>query len=535
MDINNSQPVKERDRTLGNGLAAAKDIAPGDVIVRINDTFLIVVEKAALEQVCSYCLAEAEASTLKRCVGCQKVRYCNATCQQADWKLIHKSECSLFRRLPDVPPTPVRALYQALRRNLPIEQDSSSISPQEHHFEELKNEKKTRDEILLQARAAVEFSKSPISKMDDVAKFMCLLTTNAFRATLPDDTPIGLCYEPKLALANHSCIPNSFIMFDGRCILLMALNPIKAGESLFISYVDFTQSREVRRAELRQRYFFECNCKKCLHDESAYQVFQDATIVHLEKQELFYHSKSLGQHAESRINTLRSLTQEYKALEPRIAKFYSLVETIKATATPSEYLDSLKDALSGLSMLKANQIFALAPYPMILDEIYLTYVDHNKLESALILLLFIFLNCDVYNWPQPNHPVRVTRLFTIVRLLRYVASLEASVVFQHVPFMPEEAFDKIDFVDAVQAMLILVNELAPVSHGKGSRFVRQVEEELREAEEVQRLRGGVGEKLKKWQSDSDAKSDGGKIASQIFEGLRTLAGYAFTVMEKQTL
>lgn len=176
MDLNHSRPVKDPNPILGNGLVTSKDIAAGEVIVRINEPFLIVVEKAALEQVCSYCLAEAGAYPLKKCVGCQKVRYCNSTCQQADWKLIHKSECSLFRKLPDTPPTPVRALYQALRRKLPIEQNSTSISPREHHFEELKKDQKRRDEILLQARAAVEFSKSPISKIDDVTKFMCLVS-----------------------------------------------------------------------------------------------------------------------------------------------------------------------------------------------------------------------------------------------------------------------------------------------------------------------------------------------------------------------
>ncbi|KAH8674537.1 hypothetical protein BGZ60DRAFT_429534 [Tricladium varicosporioides] len=535
MDFNNSRPVKDSNPVLGNSLVAAKDIVAGEVIVRINEPFLIVVEKAALEQVCSYCLAEAGVSPLKKCVGCQKVRYCNSTCQQADWKLIHKSECSLFRKLPDIPPTPVRALYQALRRKLPIEQNSTSISPQEHHFEELKRDQKRRDEILLQARAAVEFSKSPINKIDDVTKFMCLLATNAFRATLPDDSPVGLCFEPVLALANHSCSPNAFIMFDGRCVSLIALSPIESEESIFISYIDFTQSRDLRQAELRHRYFFECKCEKCTGDYSAYHMFQKGIVIQLPKMELFCPRGSLSKHADTRITTIEHISQDLRALRPDVTNFYSRQESMKSSTSPSVYLGFLKSSLSELSLLNSHQIFALPPYPTILDEIYLTYIDTNHLISALILLLFIFLNCDVYNWPQPNHPVRVTRLFTIARLLKYAASLEQSVLAQTIPFVPSEVFKSIDFIDAVQTILILVNELAPLSHGKGTRFVKQVEEELKETEEVQRLRGGAGKVLQEWQSNGATSIYGVEIAARNFDNLKNLAGFAMEVVEKQSL
>src|SRR5438270_11976066 len=60
---------------------------------------------------------------------------------------------------------------------------------------------------------------------------------NAFSATEPDDAPIGLCFEPTMAKANHSCLPNAFVSFDGRCVSLKALKPIATGKELFISYV----------------------------------------------------------------------------------------------------------------------------------------------------------------------------------------------------------------------------------------------------------------------------------------------------------
>lgn len=108
-----------------------------------------------------------------------------------------------------------------------------------------------------------------------------------------------------------------------------------------------------------------------------------------------------------------------------------------------------------------------------LDEIYLAYVDDNHLPAALIILVFIFLNCDIYNWPQASHPVRVTRLFTIARLLKYVSSLGEGELEKELSsgLIRQEVLEGVDWIDAVHVVLVLVNELAPLSHGEGSTFV----------------------------------------------------------------
>jgi hypothetical protein len=67
------------------------------------------------------------------------------------------------------------------------------------------------------------------------------MSTHAFRAALQDNTPFGLCFEPQVGLANHSCNPNAFVMFDSRRMAVVALKTIKEGEQVFISYVDTTQ------------------------------------------------------------------------------------------------------------------------------------------------------------------------------------------------------------------------------------------------------------------------------------------------------
>jgi hypothetical protein len=58
-----------------------------------------------------------------------------------------------------------------------------------------------------------------------------------------------------------------------------------------------------------------------------------------------------------------------------------------------------------------------------MHELYLNYLDKSSFLNALIVLLFMFLNCDVYNYPPPHHPVRVIRLFAIAKLLKHLSSL----------------------------------------------------------------------------------------------------------------
>lgn len=549
MEINHSSVTK--DPMLGNGLAATKDLEAGELIIRINEPFVTVVEKDALDRFCSYCMLENETSLLKRCTGCKVVRYCSPKCQKLDWKMIHKNECPLLTRLSHIPPTSFRALCQVVFRypEFGTELDLRS----EDHLSDFKKDKETWADTMLQAKAVTEYSKTPPHKIELVATLLCMVSheppinleyqlisiemrINGFRAVLPDDTPIGLCYEPTLALANHSCAPNAFILFDGRCVSLKALNPIKKDDDIFISYVDATQSRDTRRAELRDIYFFDCNCRKCTDDESPYEIFSKSKIISSPELDFLVDHKVLEANAASRIATIRGLGQELQSLGPVATKAYGLFKRSKSTASQPERLGLLKQALSDLSLFKANQLFALPPYPIILDELFLTYIDNGLLPSALILRLFISLNCDPYTWPQPHHPLRVTHLFTLARLLKYAASLEPATLAENLGFVPREILESIDFIDAVHAVLIIVNELAPKAQVRNSTFVRQVEEEMREVEEVQRLRGGTGEILRQWQSGrSHSGEEGILIVKRIFDGLKTLAGFAFAVIEAPVL
>jgi hypothetical protein len=68
---------------------------------------------------------------------------------------------------------------------------------------------------------------------------------------------------------NHSCDPNVIIAtcFNDHKIKVIALREIMKGEELCFSYIDETQSLEIRKKELQEKYLFQCKCRKCILEE----------------------------------------------------------------------------------------------------------------------------------------------------------------------------------------------------------------------------------------------------------------------------
>lgn len=64
------------------------------------------------------------------------------------------------------------------------------------------------------------------------------IQTNAFHR-FDDDSGVeeAIFIEPTLAMANHSCIPNTLVEFIGRKAVLRAARTIKPGDEIEISYI----------------------------------------------------------------------------------------------------------------------------------------------------------------------------------------------------------------------------------------------------------------------------------------------------------
>ena len=353
------------------------------------------------------------------------------------------------------------------------------------------------------------------------------MITNAFRATLADDTPVGLCFEPALALANHSCIPNAVVVFDGRSVALRASKVILKGEQVFISYITATEDRSSRQKDLKQRYFFSCQCEKCNKAESPRLLLPPKEGGRIDM--LYWDAEDpLGPRAPEDESIINDLTEkfEYAVRSPDFSKANTYFQQIQLLdADPAAKRRVLKQAVNACA--SETKRYYVHPMPKILHELYLNYLEANSHLNALVMLLFLFLNCDVYNYQQSSHPVRVVRLFTISKLLKHLSSLsheDLKSLAGEANTQPklDQIIEEIDWITSFHAVLILVLEQVPKSHGKQSRFMAEVETEMREVEEVQKLRGDAGSHLREWMLNPES-TEWRKVASDTFERLNKLS------------
>jgi MYND finger len=153
----------------GSGLLARHDITDQELIIKLERPFVCIPVNDMLDAVCYDCLRPKE--KLMRCSRCKIVRFCSKDCQRASWAEVHKLECRIFQLLGDsgrpILPSPVRAALQVVLRR---EEASPPYAPKlldlvahEESFDE-----KALEDIVLQARAVIEYARLPTELMSFV-------------------------------------------------------------------------------------------------------------------------------------------------------------------------------------------------------------------------------------------------------------------------------------------------------------------------------------------------------------------------------
>ncbi|KAI8320980.1 hypothetical protein GQ54DRAFT_312214 [Martensiomyces pterosporus] len=82
-----------------------------------------------------------------------------------------------------------------------------------------------------------------------------------------------LCSPLVSLLFNHSCFQNAaFVYTRGGQQVVLALDDIREGEEVTLSYADGLRPRSERRKALEAVYFFECQCQRCVGDSPRAQL-----------------------------------------------------------------------------------------------------------------------------------------------------------------------------------------------------------------------------------------------------------------------
>ncbi|KAL8137976.1 hypothetical protein V2J09_003977 [Rumex salicifolius] len=254
----------------GRCLLANRDFYPGDIITR-QEPFVSVPSNSIAGTRCEVCFA---CGSLKKCSACHVVWYCGSVCQKSDWKL-HRVECKALAKLEEekkkVLTPSIRLMVKLyLKSHLQDEKSLPTTATDNYHLvgdmvshmSEI-NEK----QLILYAQMASLVSvclQWPDLKLREIAENFSKLACNAHSICDYELRPLGTGLYYVISIINHSCLPNSVLVFDGREAVVRAVQHIPKGTEVLISYIDTAGSTMMRQKALKEQYFFTCTCPRCI-------------------------------------------------------------------------------------------------------------------------------------------------------------------------------------------------------------------------------------------------------------------------------
>ena len=265
-----------------------------------------------------------------------------------------------------------------------------------------------------------------------VQTLLAAVMVNSHTLTTPTLDPLGLALDPLTALLNHSCRPNAFLIFDGNILNLRSLRAIPKGDEISIAYIDNTNPTSVRRAELKDRYFFDCICPKCWHSG---EVKPDPGIT---------------------------ITAQ-KAIEASIE-----LQHQAAGLAPPESVTKLKIAIRLLEEEEYPR--TQQPYPALYHALFLSAVASREWVIALICAMQLHTDIEPALHPETWHPVRIVRVWVFLRMLVHMAAL----LHDSNPSVERLKQADIDFRAIASAAYTDIRSQIGRSHGLGSRFEKEV-------------------------------------------------------------
>ncbi|KAJ3309812.1 SET and MYND domain-containing protein 3 [Boothiomyces sp. JEL0838] len=281
-----------QDPLYGRYFVANQDIKAGQKIL-VSTPIASIVDHASKHIVCSKCLTSNSPRNSFKCQECD-YSYCSKECMEMD-KADHTLECSfkLNGNFPDQ--GYVSDYFDLLKRILikatkfPSDPDVQIVYSAVDNFSSFSNEKTkefynvalqleqfcqsigykmpdfpTKEFNRIQSRYSVELSPLTASLVSLIAKEECNSFGLYYSTTNKEPRKgYGLAFFPTAIFFNHSCDPNVSYYKSNNQYEFFTVVPVKKGESLYISYLDFSTNTQERKQILKQVFHFDCGCRVC--------------------------------------------------------------------------------------------------------------------------------------------------------------------------------------------------------------------------------------------------------------------------------
>ncbi|KAI1075802.1 hypothetical protein F5B20DRAFT_373904 [Whalleya microplaca] len=518
----------------GRSIAATRAFAAGSTIAEFGGPSLAIPDSAHLSQQCAHCLSPTSPGGVRACTGCRTAAYCTAACQKADWALVHRHECKVFRRVRaegrDVLPTPVRALVQALLRPDVL----AALAELEGHVERARAavDRKAWADMELQAMAALHYMGRELSPRNvaGAVEILCKLQVNAFNRLDVDGGQTGMSIHPTLSMVNHSCVPNAFVQCVGRNAVLHAYQEIKEGEEIEITYIGHTLPRSYRQQALKARYHFDCSCPRCEYDLDVYQVCQRYPHLELNSFSLAPNLKRL------RDPPIKRPLHADKLLRREVEESYPSCSEPLEGLTRVEKLQVLRQRWHMCARLRKAGLYAVEPLNDVLVEASAYFGEQGNFGYSLAISCFLALNCDPYISPMPFSQSRVKGMFMLAKLLSNTvtgdAPLRVSGSDEALETRIFQALSEMDQATICQVVLSMVVYYSPAAHSNEWQVCRDARELLADLES---LPGRETESVlvKAFAKNPKDPTTQRFFESAVLEPIQQLAGFALEVMANE--
>jgi SET and MYND domain-containing protein len=114
--------------------------------------------------------------------------------------------------------------------------------------------------------------------LKEITQNFCRFSCNAHTICDSELRPMGTGLYPVISIINHSCFPNAVLLFEGRQAVVRAVEPIREGSELTVSYIEIAASTASRKKSLKEQYFFDCKCLRCLKVDTPDGLHEDAIL-----------------------------------------------------------------------------------------------------------------------------------------------------------------------------------------------------------------------------------------------------------------
>jgi SET and MYND domain-containing protein len=318
--------------------------------------------------------------------------------------------------------------------------------------------------------------------------------TNLLTLVTPSFDSYGVVLDLFSAYANHSCDPNAIVIMDAPKLSFRALHSIKKNEEIFISYIDGTNSHARRKAELQERYFFDCQCSKC---QKGPVLHEDTFLIPVEET-----TKMLKDiyPAVSKLLELMSLntTKIEKPGENQNKNITDFIETgflevLQQDQSAQDHQKAFERYEEALRLLNRSEIWPIhrQPYAALRHEFFVTCLALKKYSQAFFHGLRAYFDIDPIIYPERHHPLRVVHTFTLSKLAVLF------VMDAHEPNVdPDGVVEDArrrghDFSPLIYRLIKEAVENVVMSHGPDNSFARMVRVKFEEIA-VDMTRGDPG-------------------------------------------